>query len=470
MKKFTETPFEHAQFRELKDTNYLRSYDECAEYSRVPQSRRRDLLNESLQALGRQDMVDNPTNSRTKERFTNPEDIAAYAWSRVHKPFFEDWNFALLTDDPEMLRLHGYSTRALSEYIHKHPPQKAVKLWRGTKIKRSQRVQVGAEGGPIGGPGHRGVFRLPCFTPCTTDLEVAIFFCNEFEGSPILEFEVAKGCADCSMLEPRVCQNADEGEWLLKAYTPVRYLREEERLIGGRKILVVTLEVLDGMGVKLCYEDAKVHIPSCLVMMQDGVPVCQPQSAAAAEAAAAAKAQVEQWKAGGQSKAIALPAPGSLAKVQLNSQGSCGAAGVSSFAESAVGKAQDLPSQGGQCPRGHALSTLPMGVQGAFTCDVCGKPWSRSAVLRGCRTCDWDVCDMCYRAALPHAEVRALVEDLRPQDRPLVQEALQAVMRCREVASVSQLRDDAAAIYYDLKRRHVPHADARMISLRLRSP
>jgi len=467
MKKFTEEPLAYAQFRDLKDTNYLRSYDECAEYSRVPQSRRRDLLNESLQALGRQDMVDNPTNLRTMERFTNPEDVAAYAWSSEHKPFFQDWNFALLTDDPEMLRLHGYLTRALSEYIRKRPPQKAVKVWRGTKIRRSQRAQVGAEGGPIGGPSHRGVFRLPCFTACTTDLSVASMYCDESEGSPILEFEVPKGCADCAMLEQRVCQIKDEAEWLLKAYTPVRYLREEVRKILGRNILVVTLEVLDGMGVKLCFEDAKVHIPSCLVMVQDGVPAGRPQSAAAPASSTGSCGS----KAGGQLKAKVLPAPSSFAQVERNSQGSCGAASMSSFAESAVGNAQHLPSQSSQCPRGHALSTLPAGKQGAFTCDVCGKPWNRSAVLRGCRICDWDVCDMCYWAALPHAEeVRAFVEDLRLQVRTLAQEALQAIMRCREVASLSQLRDDAAAIYYDLKRWHVPHADARMISLRLRSP
>jgi len=54
----------------------------------------------------------------------------------------------------------------------------------------------------------------------------------------------------------------------------------------------------------------------------------------------------------------------------------------------------------GACPSGHALAQFTYPSTGRNTCEVCESDKEANTVAFGCRRCDWDVCEDCFRSAV----------------------------------------------------------------------
>eukprot|EP01047_Picozoa_sp_COSAG01_P047346 COSAG01_NODE_4513_length_4963_cov_2.746094_7_plen_122_part_00 len=116
--------------------------------------------------------------------------------------------------------------RAVARYIVSHPAEAGVKLYRGTRIVEKQKVAVDEAAG-VGGR----AFRQPMFVAASESETEAAKFTEK--GSPILEFEVPAGCCNCAKIPQRLSMFPDEQEWLMPPYTPVEWLRQEERTFAG---------------------------------------------------------------------------------------------------------------------------------------------------------------------------------------------------------------------------------------------
>lgn len=166
---------------------------------------------------------------------------------------------AILMDDPDVLKQVIVQCRAFNKFIVEHPAPRDAVLWHGSKINKAQIAQVG----PLGSR-DRGKFRIPKYLSLTEDPGVAGLY-NE-PSAPILEFKVTQGCLNATPIMHH-SKFPQEREWVLPAYTPVKWEKQERRQWPGfGERLVITFKVLDGM-------TQPIDLPSCLCMAEASVGV-----------------------------------------------------------------------------------------------------------------------------------------------------------------------------------------------------
>jgi hypothetical protein len=282
--KFTNAPYDHAVFRTWDESNYKQVYvhGSARQYQDGSLIQRTAWLKESLASPAicvEFDSVRNKKETVLKdgttfaaEVLTDPDEMALYLWTWQDRPqppadspegVYKLVNHALLCDDPEWLSSAGYFMRAVARYIVSHPAEAGVKLYRGTRIVEKQKVAVDEAAG-VGGR----AFRQPIFVAASESETEAAKFTEK--GSPILEFEVPAGCCNCAKIPQRLSMFPDEQEWLMPPYTPVEWLRQEERTFAGGEVrLVVTLKVLDGLRVSRDPQYAGTNAPrTCMIMCE----------------------------------------------------------------------------------------------------------------------------------------------------------------------------------------------------------
>ncbi len=282
--KFTNAPYDHAVFRTWDESNYKQVYvhGTARQYKDGSASQRTAWLKESLACpaicvefdcvRNKKETVLNDGTTFAAEILTDPDEMALYLWTWQDRPqppadsaegVYKRVNHALLCDDPEWLSSAAYFMRAVARYIVSHPAEVGVKLYRGTRIIEKQKVAVDKAAG-VGGR----VFRQPMFVAASESEAEAAKFTEK--GSPILEFEVPAGCCNCAKIPQRLSMFPDEQEWLMPPYTPVEWLRQEERTFAGGEVrLVVTLKVLDGLVVSRDPQYAGANAPrTCMIMCE----------------------------------------------------------------------------------------------------------------------------------------------------------------------------------------------------------
>jgi hypothetical protein len=270
--KFTNSPFEHAVFRDFDDSNFKAVYvrGPSSAYKTGSVRERTAWLKQSLAKSAISVDIEEISRGRDGAALSDPDEMALLLWTFQERRcppadtgegVFKRVNNALLCDDPDMLEETSYFIRAVTRYIVSHPASRAVKLYRGTKIQEQQMTAVDREGG-VGGR----VFRQPMFVAASESEDVALGFCEE--ESPIMEFLVPEGCLNCAEIPKHLSKFPDEQEWLMPPYTPVEWVGQEERsFAGGETRLVVTFQVLDGRVVS---EDPRYAgvVRTCMIMCE----------------------------------------------------------------------------------------------------------------------------------------------------------------------------------------------------------
>jgi Ca2+-binding EF-hand superfamily protein len=230
----------------------------------------------------------------------DPDDLAIHLWtySMVATPAMHTrLNEAILADDRKLLQAQGYVMCALDRWIRDNPGNKLndfkgkyeVTLYRGTPLAETQEVPFEDQGSGGGGSSGRGGAgrmgpvkslqeeanpmprRMPMYVSATKSKTKALECC--WPGQPVLEFKVPAGCKSCAPVSS-LSHFPDEQEWLMRAYTPVRFVRQRvEKLSVGSgswaqlcDTLVVTYEVLEGGEVFAQNEALGEHVESCVVM------------------------------------------------------------------------------------------------------------------------------------------------------------------------------------------------------------
>eukprot|EP01047_Picozoa_sp_COSAG01_P003516 COSAG01_NODE_105_length_26080_cov_7.640237_9_plen_2696_part_00 len=274
--KFCIDPFQHAEFRRYEESNYLQRVlgRLQTEYDQVGPDEQMLLWQRCMDALALNfDGTCTPHNDPEKEAkrlralrlmasLSDADSKAMLLWTmdkRLKLPeVFNDVNKALLCDDPERLEKFGYFIAGLNCYIANHPVEEAITLLRGTKIKVGQRVEVEEEAGDMG-----RVFRQPLFCAASPDEDVIAEFSSD--SSPVMEFRVPAGCTRCARVPSNLSTYPEESEYLLSPYAPLRWVRQEERVLGGHSRLIVTFEVLDS-SAEAQLEQCGCEVRSCLIM------------------------------------------------------------------------------------------------------------------------------------------------------------------------------------------------------------
>lgn len=112
------------------------------------------------------------------------------------------------------------------------------------------------------------VFRQPPYMAASEEQAVAATFAED--GSPIIEYRVPAGCRRVAEIPEELSAYPEEKEWLIRAYTGMRYFGQEERMFPSldvpcdeqlrKRRLVVTFELVDEAEVPA---DAPSHLMVC---------------------------------------------------------------------------------------------------------------------------------------------------------------------------------------------------------------
>lgn len=148
------------------------------------------------------------------------------------------------------------------------------------------------------------------------------------------------------------------------------------------------------------------------------------------------------WRAAHSSRGVGMDEPASPAEVRAQARGELAAV------QYAI-KPEDRPAC--NCPGKHGL--VQFTADRSFGCDLCGKRFPTGSVMRGCRSCDYDVCSVCASASIGASTAeepgrtkqrQQLVRSSRSYDELLAEAAKKAKQRKDELEHVNSLRQQAA--------------------------
>ena len=121
---------ECSEFREFRETNFLKVYDAARDYKSGSDSVRLQLLHGAFKLC----KVPLKSVTRTKQGrvLRDPDEQALYAWTT--DLIYKRLNLSVLLDEPRDLSDFGYVIRAINRYIVSHPAPKGPEADGSTKL------------------------------------------------------------------------------------------------------------------------------------------------------------------------------------------------------------------------------------------------------------------------------------------------------------------------------------------------